>query len=85
MASAGEQNENSTLLPRFSIRALLGVLTICAVAFLIAGMAYRGQYWAWGVTIGLASLMLTALVHAAWFGLVWLFAQLPSSRTKDIE
>jgi hypothetical protein len=85
MGSVAEEHRDSTLLPRFSIRALLGVLTICAVAFLIAGMAYRGQYWAWGVTIGVASLLLTALVHAAWFGVVWLFAQMPSARPKDTE
>jgi hypothetical protein len=85
MDSAVEDDRKPTLLPRFSIRALLGMLTICAVAFLIAGMAYRGQYWAWGVTIGLGSLVLTALVHAAWFGVVWLFAQLPSARPKEIE
>jgi hypothetical protein len=85
MDSTDETNRNATLLPRFSIRALLGMLTICAVAFLIAGMAYRGQYWAWGVTIGLVSLLLTALVHAGWFGVVWLFAQMPSARPKDTE
>jgi hypothetical protein len=85
MDSAVGEAGKPTLLPQFSIRALLWVLTGCAVAFLIAGMAYRGQYWAWGVTIGLASLVLTALVHAAWFGVVWLFARLPSARTKDIE
>ena len=83
MAGAIDNSANQTLLPRFSIRTLLTMLTLAAVAFLIAGMAYRGQYWAWGVTIGLASLLLTALVHAAWFGLVWLFARGPSGRTKE--
>jgi len=65
------------LVPRFSIRTLLIVLTIAAMAAVVAGTAVRGQNWAWGVTIGLASLGLTALVHAAWFGTVWLLAQLP--------
>jgi hypothetical protein len=55
------------------------------MAFLVAGMAYRGQYWAWGVTIGLFSLVLTALVHAAWFGMVWLFAEMSSARRGDTE
>ena len=85
MKDAIEEKRSSMLLPRFSIRALLGMLTICAVAFLIVGMAYRGQYWAWGVTIALVSLILTALVHAAWFGVVWLFAQMASARPKDSE
>jgi hypothetical protein len=64
------------LLPRFTIRTLLAILTVCAVAFVMVGTAYRGQYWAWGVTIGLISLIVAALSHAAWFGIVWLFARL---------
>jgi hypothetical protein len=68
------------VLPRFTIRTLLVMLTICAVASVIIGTAFRGQTWAWGVTIGLASLVVTAVVHGAWFGVAWLFAQLPSSR-----
>jgi hypothetical protein len=67
------------LLPRFTIRTLFVITTVAAFVFLIAGTAYRGQNWAWGVTIGIASLALTALVHAAWFGIVWLFSQLPSA------
>jgi hypothetical protein len=71
------------LVPRFTIRALLVLLTVCAVAFVIVGMAFRGQNWAWGVSIGLLSLLVTALVHAAWFGIIWIFAQMPSARQKD--
>ena len=58
-------------------------MTGCAIVFLIVGMAYRGQAWAWGVTIAIASLIIAALVHAAWFGVVWLFAQLPSNEQND--
>lgn len=67
------------LLPRFTIRALLVMLTVGAVASVIAGTAFRGQTWAWGFTVGLLSLAIFALVHAAWFGVVWLFLQLPSA------
>jgi hypothetical protein len=84
MHSHVEDRQKPTLLPRFSIRSLLGLLTLFAVAFLIAGLAYRGQYWAWGVTIGLASLLVTALIHAAWFGIVWWFARMSSTQPKDI-
>jgi hypothetical protein len=73
------------LLPRFSIRALLAILTVCAFAFVVVGMAVRGQSWAWGVSIGLLSLVVTALVHAAWFGIMWLFAQMPSAQPKNQE
>jgi hypothetical protein len=51
-----------------------------AIVFLVAGMAVRGEMWAWGVTFAAMSLAITAIVHAAWFGIVWLFAQLPRSR-----
>jgi len=70
------------LLPRFTIRALIGLVTICALIFVIAGMAVRGQPWAWGVTIGLASLAFTLLVHAAWTSAVWTLAQMQSRKQE---
>jgi hypothetical protein len=69
-------------LPRFTIRALLAVLTICAFVFVIAGMAVRGQHWAWGITIGILSLAFALLVHAAWFGAVWMLAQMQSRKQE---
>lgn len=73
------------LAPRFSIRTLLALLTAGAVVFLVAGMAVRGEMWAWGVTIAAMSLAVTAIAHGVWFGLVWLFAQLPSSRRAAVR
>lgn len=70
------------LLPRFTIRALLVLLTICAFLFVIVGMAFRGQHWAWGVTIAMLSLAFTAFVHAAWFGAVWMLARTQSRRQE---
>jgi type VI protein secretion system component VasK len=66
----------STFVPRFTIRTLLAILTGCALVFVMVGTATRGQYWAWGVTIGLISLLVSALTHAAWFGIVWMFAHM---------
>lgn len=63
------------LFPRFTIRTALAIVTAFSVLFLIAGMAYRGNNWAWGVTIGVVSLLFTALVHAGWFAIVWLFGR----------
>jgi hypothetical protein len=85
MDSLPKAKREATLLPRFSIRAMLGILTFGAVIFLIAGMAHRGQYWAWGVTIALLSLIVTALVHAAFFGVVWLFAQISAGGREGTE
>jgi hypothetical protein len=80
-----ETEPKRTFLPRFTIRGLLALVTGCAFAFVVAGMAARGQVWAWGVTIALASLVLTALVHAAWFGVVWLFGRALSPPAKDTQ
>ena len=67
-------------MPRFTIRTLMVICNVCAVAFVIIGTAFRGQHWAWGVTIGLFSLVVTALVHAACFGFLWIFARVPEQR-----
>jgi hypothetical protein len=74
------------LLPRYTIRTILAVTTLCAVVFLLVGTAYRGQTWAWGATIGVLSLAVTALVHAVHsvcFGIVWCFAQLSNGKRED--
>jgi hypothetical protein len=73
-----------TLLPRFSIRTLFWLVTASAVVFVVVGMAARGHDWAWGVSIGLASILFTALVHAALFLVVQLFGQLVAARPKDV-
>jgi len=66
------------ILPRFTIRALLVILTIGAFISVIVGMAFRGHYWAIGFTVGLLNIFFFALVHAACFGIVWLTAQATS-------
>jgi hypothetical protein len=68
------------LLPRFSIRALLIILTIGAVLFLIAGMAVRGNQWAWGVPIAALSVALVLVASAIWFMLLSLCVPLLSRR-----
>jgi hypothetical protein len=73
------------LLPRFSIRALLMIITASAVAFLIIGMGLRGQHWAWGASLGIISVAVTALVHAAWFSVIWFFGLLGSPRESHRE
>ena len=85
MDENSEEQPKRTLLPRFSIRTLFWTITISAFAFVVVGMAARGQTWAWGVSIALASLVITALVHAAWFGVVYVFAQLLTGRQREAE
>ena len=60
------------LIPQYSIRWLLVITAVCAGLFSIVGLAVRGQSWAIGVSVALGALVLTMLVYAAVFGLVWL-------------
>jgi hypothetical protein len=84
MDEAVEDAPKRTLLPRFSIRTMFWLVTGSAFVFVVVGMAARGHGWAWGVSIGLASVLFTALVHGAVFCAVWLFGQLVSARAKDV-
>lgn len=63
------------LLPRFTIRTLFVAMAGGALFSVAVGAAVRGQHWAWGVAAGVLSLAVAALVHAACFGIVWLFVQ----------
>jgi hypothetical protein len=73
------------LLPSFSIRALLLMLTLGAIAFLIVGMGFRGQTWAWGASVAIFSLLVTAIVHAAWFGIIWIFVKKPPTLDQPVK
>jgi hypothetical protein len=73
------------LFPRFTMRTILAVMTGCAVLFVVMGLGARGQTWAWGLVIGVVSLGITALVHAAWFGVVWYFSRLEDRRAAVKE
>jgi hypothetical protein len=73
------------LLPRFTIRTLLVLCTICAVVFVMVGTAYRGQYWAWGVTLAILSVIITLLVHAAWFAVVSLLGRVISPPPELVQ
>ena len=64
------------LIPQYSIRWLLLVMTASAVAFSIVALALRGHPWAIGVAVGLASLVVLGLVYAVVFALFWPLAEL---------
>jgi hypothetical protein len=68
-------------LPRFTLRTVLAATAACAVLFLFAGIAYRGETWAWGVVAGILSFTVVAMVQALFFGIVWCFAQIFTSRS----
>ena len=55
------------LLPRFTIRTGLKVLTVTAVVSLALRGAWAGEPWAVGATVAMLSLALLFAVHAAAF------------------
>ncbi|MDX1948041.1 MAG: hypothetical protein SFU86_21760 [Pirellulaceae bacterium] len=63
------------VIPRFSIRWLLGLTAVCAAISLVLSYAARGEPWGIGAAIGLASLVLLFLLHAGTFAVAWLLSQ----------
>ena len=60
------------------------MLTVGAGVLFIIGMGIRGHHWAWVASIAVLSLAVTALVHAAWFSVIWMFVKRSSAgRTSD--
>ncbi len=57
------------LLPRFSLRSILRIVTLCSVIFLINGFALRGEPWAIGVSVAIGSVVVVALFHAAFYSI----------------
>ena len=63
------------LIPRYSLRWLLGLMTFSAGVSLVLSYAIRGAPWAIGVASGLWSLVIVALAYVAAFLGAWLIAQ----------
>jgi hypothetical protein len=63
------------LIPRFTLRWLLGLTTFCAGVSLVLSYAVRGNAWAIGASAGLWSLVIVGLLYVAAFLAAWLMAQ----------
>lgn len=59
------------LIPRFSIRFLLFLTTLCAVFFFIVTLAVQGSQWATAVSVAIAGLVLSVFLHTITFGAAW--------------
>ena len=68
------------LIPRYSLRWLLGLMTFSAGVSLILAYAVRGQAWAIGVTSALWSLAVVGLFYVGAFLVAWLIAQALNAR-----
>jgi hypothetical protein len=64
------------LIPRFSLRTTLILISGCAIFFLILGQAVQGSGWAIVVSMTVASLVATLLLHATLFVLSSALARL---------
>ncbi|MFP6693990.1 MAG: hypothetical protein VB875_13285 [Pirellulales bacterium] len=64
------------LLPRFTIRWILGLTLVCALLLLILRASIAGSAWATGVSAAIGFVIVTLLVHGLCFGLLWLASQI---------
>ena len=62
------------IVPRFTVRSLLLLMTVCSVFFLVLATAIRGQLWAIAVSAAVGSAVLAFLCYGAFFGVAYLLA-----------
>ncbi len=55
------------LIPRYSIRWMLGIMTVCGLFFLVVSLGIRGHVWAAAIAIAVAGLVLAIVVQAVFF------------------
>jgi hypothetical protein len=58
------------LLPRFTLRATLIGITVCAVRGLVLARAQAGDLWARACVVAVASLLGIVIVHACFYLLI---------------
>ena len=62
------------LIPRFTIRWLLLLMTVSSFFFLVLTFALRRQAWAIAVSVGVLSLLLAFVCYGLVFGLAYVIA-----------
>ncbi|MCI0359443.1 MAG: hypothetical protein L0211_13280 [Planctomycetaceae bacterium] len=63
------------IIPRYSLRWLLALLTVCGCLSLVLSYAFQGHAWAIGSILGLGSLIVVVALHAVAFSIAWLLTQ----------
>ena len=63
------------IIPRYSLRWLLALITVCGGVSMFLAYAVRGEPWAIGACVGLAALGVVVALHAAAFSVAWLLTQ----------
>jgi hypothetical protein len=69
------------LIPQYTIRWLLGLMTVWAVVFSIFAMALRGSRPAMAVSAGILMLVTAFLVYVGLFVLAWMISALTYERS----
>ena len=64
------------LIPRYSIRWVLGGTLVAGVFLVVVRLASQGSGWAFGVTTAFVALAVFLAVYAWLFFLIWLIAAL---------
>jgi hypothetical protein len=64
------------LIPRYSLRWLLALITVSAGVSLVLSYAIRGQDWALGAAAGLGCLAIVMTLYAVTFLAAWAIAQI---------
>lgn len=64
------------LIPRFTIRWLLALTTVCAGLSLVLSYAVQGKAWAIALSLGMGLIPLAFLLYALTFLFAWLCSQL---------
>lgn len=71
------------IIPRFSLKALIGLVTVASLASLVVAAASRGESWAMGVVFGAFFIPLFFLVNVIIFSLAWMLAQFRQKRAIE--
>jgi hypothetical protein len=71
------------LIPRFSIRRVLGVTAIAALVLLLVRLGLQGQLWAAAISAAVIFGLVTFVIYAAFFGVVWLLSEM-SPRVRQM-
>jgi hypothetical protein len=70
------------LIPRYSLRWLLVLITVSAAISFVLSYAIRGRDWAIGIAAGLASLAILMALFVLAFLAAWAIAQLEKAASR---
>jgi hypothetical protein len=70
------------LIPRFSLRWLLAVMTLCGLLAYVVSQAVMGKAWGIAFSVAIGALLVTAIVYALVFILAWGIASIVSGSRK---